>query len=70
LAPPRRTWFNPAVPILLGRKRLNVNSLEWAAEILMSEDWPSHGPMCERVTPNEVRQAFEDAAREARVLIE
>jgi hypothetical protein len=42
-----RTWFHPQVTILLGRDRRNVNSLEQAAETLMSDLWPVHGRMCE-----------------------
>jgi hypothetical protein len=56
--------------------------LQRAAEILMSDDWPVHGPMCERaaqaltdalsgkITPGEAKEAFRDAAREAKVLVE
>jgi hypothetical protein len=76
-----RTWFHPEVIILLGRDRRNVNSLEQAAEILMSDRWPVHGQMCERAavmliqalegdaTPAEARQAFREAAEEAGILI-
>jgi hypothetical protein len=76
-----RTWFHPEVAILLGRDRRNVNSLEQAAEILMSDRWPVHGRMCERAAvkliqalegeaaPDEARQAFRDAAEEAGILI-
>ncbi len=76
-----RTWFHPEVAILLGRDRRNVNSLEQAAEILMSDRWPVHGRMCERAavkliqalegeaTPDEARQAFREAAEEAGILI-
>jgi hypothetical protein len=77
----RRPWFHPQVTILLGRDRRNVNSLEQAAETLMSDLWPVHGRMCERAavkliqalegeaTPAEARQAFRDAAEEAGILI-
>jgi hypothetical protein len=76
-----RTWFHSEVAILLGRDRRNVNSLEQAAEILMSDRWPVHGRMCERAavkliqalegeaTQDEARQAFRDAAEEAGILI-
>jgi hypothetical protein len=76
-----RTWFHPEVTVLLGRDRRNVNSLEEAAEILMSDRWPVHGRMYERAavkliqaivgeaTPDEARQAFRDAAEEAGILI-
>jgi hypothetical protein len=76
-----RRWFHPEVTILLGRDRRNVNSLEQAAEILMSDRWPVHGRMCERAavkliqalegeaTPDEARQAFREAAEEAGILI-
>ncbi len=76
-----RTWFHPEVTILLGRDRRNVNSLEQAAEILMSNRWPVHGRICERAavkliqalegeaTPDEARQAFHEAAEEAGILI-
>jgi hypothetical protein len=58
-----------------------VNSIEQAAEILMSNRWPVHGRMCERAavklihalegeaTPDEARQAFREAAEEAGILI-
>jgi hypothetical protein len=77
----KRTWFHPEVRLLLGRERINVNSLEQAAQILMSDDWPLHDQTCERaaetlikallgeVGVDEARQAFEDAAKEARVLV-
>jgi hypothetical protein len=77
-----RTWFSPEVTILLGRDRRNVNSLEQAAEILMSDRWPvQHGRMRERAavkliqalegeaTQDEARQAFREAAEEAGILI-
>jgi hypothetical protein len=40
----------PAVEISIGRKarRLHINSIQRAAEILMSDAWPVHGPQCER----------------------
>lgn len=77
----KRTWFNPPVAVMIGRDRINVNSVQRAAEILMSDDWPVHGPACERAavalisalkgeaTPEEARLAFRDAAEEAGVLI-
>jgi hypothetical protein len=70
------------VKVLHGRVVRNVTSVQEAAEILMSDDRPVHGPMCERAattliealsgdaTPNEARDAFRDAAREAKVLVE
>jgi hypothetical protein len=69
------------VKVLHGRVIRNVTSIQEAAEILMSDDWPVHGPACERAavkliealrgeaTPDEARLAFRDAAEEARVLI-
>jgi hypothetical protein len=78
----KRTWFNPAVRVLAGRRVQHVTSLQRAAEIMMSDDWPVHGPMCERaaqalidalsgkITPGEAKEAFRDAAEEARVLVE
>jgi hypothetical protein len=77
----RRTWFRPAVRIVWGRGILYVDSLQRAAEILMSDDWEVHGPACERaaqalidalggkITPDEARDAFRDAAEEARILV-
>ncbi|NGO51591.1 DUF982 domain-containing protein [Allomesorhizobium camelthorni] len=77
----KRTWFYPEVRLLLGRERINVNSLEQAAQILMSDDWPLHDRTCERaaetlikallgdVDIDEARQAFEAAAKEARILV-
>jgi hypothetical protein len=76
-----RIWFSPAVPILIGRDRVNVNSVQRAAEILMSDEWPTHGVMCERAAQalidalngsgsvEEARDAFRDAAEEAGVLV-
>jgi hypothetical protein len=77
----KRTWFNPPVPVLIGRQRTNANSLQVAAKILMSDNWPVHGPEWERAavtligalegktTPDEARIAFRDAADEAGVLV-
>ncbi len=73
----KRAWFYPPVPVLIGRDRTNVNSLQVAAELPMSDDWPVHGPQCERAavkliealqgetTPDEARLAFIEAAQEA-----
>jgi hypothetical protein len=56
--------------------------LQRADEIMMSDDWPVHGPMYERaaqalidalsgkITPGEAKEAFRDAAEEAGVLVE
>ncbi|HEV2900299.1 MAG TPA: DUF982 domain-containing protein [Pseudaminobacter sp.] len=77
----KRTWFYPELRLDLGRERINVNSLEQAAQILMSDDWPLHDRTCERaaetlikallgdVGVDDARQAFETAARKARVLV-
>jgi hypothetical protein len=77
----KSTWFHPEVHLLLGWERINVNSLEQAAQILMSDDWPLHDQACERAAEtllkallgdigvDEARQAFEDAAKEARILV-
>ncbi|HEV2897292.1 MAG TPA: DUF982 domain-containing protein [Pseudaminobacter sp.] len=65
----------------MGRERINVNSLEQAAQILMSDDWPLHDRTCERAAEmlikallgdadvDEARLAFEAAAKEAGVLV-
>jgi Protein of unknown function (DUF982) len=76
--------FDPPVRILfdkLGRIR-NVKSVREAAGCLRSEIWPNHNaPMCDmaaralvgategQVTAQEAREAFTDAALEARILI-
>jgi hypothetical protein len=77
----KRTWFNPAVRVLAGRRVQHVTSLQRAAEILMSEDWPVRGQMWKTatqaiihaqagaITPNEAKEAFMDAAEEAGVLV-
>jgi hypothetical protein len=77
----KRTWFYPEVRLLLGRERINVNSLEQAAQILMSDDWPLHDRTCQHaaemlvkallgdVDVVEARRAFEAAAKEARILV-
>ena len=77
----KRAWFHPPVPVLIGRDRINVNSLHVAADLPMSDDWPVHGPQCERAAvkliealqgetaPDEARLAFIEAAQEAGVLV-
>jgi hypothetical protein len=77
----KRTWFYPEVPLVLGRERWNVNSLEQAAQFLMSDDWPLRDSSCERaaemlikallgdVDVDEARLAFEAAARKAGILV-
>jgi hypothetical protein len=77
----QRTWFNPAVRVLAGRRVQHVTSLQRAAEILLSEDWPVRGQMWKTatqaiihaqagaITPNEAKEAFRDAAEEAGVLV-
>ena len=60
----KRTWSNPAVRVLAGRRVQHVTSLQRADEIMMSDDWPVHGPMYERAA-----QALIDAAsRNQRIL--
>jgi hypothetical protein len=74
--------FNPPVEILFGKagRVRNVKSIREATECL--DKWPSRrGPMCEmaakalvgaragQVTANEAREAFSDAALEARILV-
>jgi hypothetical protein len=34
----KRAWFHPPVPVLIGRDRTNVNSLQVAAELPMSRE--------------------------------
>jgi hypothetical protein len=58
-----------------------VDSLELAAEILMSDDWPLHDRTCERAaemlihalrgeaTVDQARAAFENAAKAAGILV-
>lgn len=73
----KRTWFYPEIRVVLGRERWNVNSLEQAARVLMSDAWPLHDRTCEHAaemlikalqggaTIEEARHAFEAAARAA-----
>ena len=76
--------FDPPVEILFGKigRARNVKSVREAAKCLRSDNWPSHkGAMCEmaakallgategQVTPGEAREAFTDAALEARILV-
>jgi hypothetical protein len=75
----KRTWFHPPVPVLIGRDRINVNSLQRAAELLMSDDWPENDPMCERAAvkliealqgetaPDEARLGFIEEAESRRL---
>jgi hypothetical protein len=60
----KRTWSNPEVRLVLGRERVNVNSLEIAAQILLSDNWQLHDSTCERAAA-----AYEAAAREADILV-
>lgn len=64
-----------------GARIQNVTAIEVAGELLLSDEWPTHGPGWERaakaiiaarageITPNEAREAFEAAAVEAKVLV-
>ena len=56
----KRTWFYPEVRLLLGRERINVNSLEQAAQILMSDDWPLHDRTCEHAAEMLVKALLGD----------
>jgi hypothetical protein len=78
-----RKRFSPPIYVSTSQPGVvrSVNSIEFAAIILKSDEWPVHGPMCEmaakalfgamkgQVTTEEARRAFAGAAFEARILV-
>jgi Protein of unknown function (DUF982) len=73
----KRTWFRPSVRIVWKRGVRHVDSLQVAAEMLMDEHWPTHGPKLQaaalalgqalqgNASVDEARLALEEAARES-----